>query len=121
MKKNKIMLLLAVISAIAVMCVFAGCNKGGDSEEKPEDRLVGKWQSEKKPDYVYTFNSDGTGDYNMAGVVAEYNYEVKDGKLIFNFTTDGWTSATRDYVIEGDKLNVKDSYGADTFYNKVKE
>lgn len=124
--------LLAVVSVLAVLCAFAGCNKNDSetgksstvsavSEQSANDPIVGKWQSEKLPDYVYTFNADGTGQYDMAGNILELTYTTEDGKITISFTADGYTPVTLNYELDGDKLNIKDSFGSDTFYLRVKE
>ena len=121
--------LLAVVSALIMLCTFAGCNKNKgntDNEnqvstvsEQPLDTLAGQWQSEELSDYIYTFNGDGTGQYDMAGKVLELNYATEDGKITLTFLEEGYTPVTLDYELDGDKLNIKDSFGKDTFYVKV--
>ena len=121
--------LLAVVSALIMLCTFAGCNKNKgntDNEnqvstvsEQPLDTLAGQWQSEELSDYIYTFNGDGTGKYDMAGKVLELNYATEDGKITLTFLEEGYTPVTLDYELDGDKLNIKDSFGKDTFYVKV--
>ena len=78
---------LAVVLVLASLCAFTACNNNGGSagesgsEEsvlKTDDRLYGKWQSEKKSNYVYTFNADGTGQYDMGGNVLELTYTNED-------------------------------------------
>jgi len=126
---KKAIKLLAVISAMAILCSFAGCNRnnensGNESQvssvsEQSLDPLAGKWQSEELSDYIYTFNGDGTGKYDMAGKVLELNYATEDGKITLTFLQEGYTPVTLDYELDGDRLNIKDSFGKDTFYVKV--
>ena len=127
--------LFAIAAALAIVCAFAGCNKNdGDkgensapsavSEESVQestDPLAGQWQSEKLPDYVYTFNADGTGKYDMAGNILDLTYTTEEGKITISFTADGYTPVTLNYELDGDRLNIKDSFGNDTFYVRVKE
>ena len=89
-------------------------------EEKEIDFLAGQWQSEQFSEYIYTFNGDGTGKYDMAGNVLDLNYETEDGKITLTFLEEGYTPVTLDYELDGDRLNIKDSFGKDTFYLKVK-
>ena len=120
--------LLAVVSALTMLCTFAGCNNrnaGNESQastisEQSADSLSGQWQSEELSDYIYTFNGDGTGQYDMAGKVLELNYATEDGKRTLTFLAEGYTPVTLDYELDGDRLNIKDSFGKDTFYVKVK-
>lgn len=126
---KKAIKLLAVISAMATLCSFAGCNRnnensGNESQvssvsEQSLDPLAGQWQSEELSDYIYTFNGDGTGKYDMAGKVLELNYATEDGKITLTFLEEGYTPVTLDYELDGDRLNIKDSFGKDTFYVKT--
>lgn len=121
--------LIAIVSVITVLCSFAGCNRnegntGNESQvssvsEQSLDPLAGQWQSEELSDYIYTFNGDGTGKYDMAGKVLELNYATEDGKITLTFLQEGYTPVTLDYELDGDRLNIKDSFGKDTFYVKV--
>lgn len=133
MKKNIFLILLTAAVAAGSLFMFAACNKNEDNSDKksdasissedskPADPLVGKWQAQTLPDYVYTFNADGSGQYNMAGTVLEMNYSTENGKITMNYTTEGYSSVTLDYILEEDRLNIKDSFGKDTFYLRVKE
>lgn len=135
MKYSVIIKSLAVISAIALTGAFAGCSKKEVEKEESStvsvvseqsvdprspDALVGKWQSERLPDYVYTFNSDRTGQYDMAGKVLRLTYSAEDGRITIKFLEEGYTPVTLNYVLEKDRLNIQDSLGKDTFYVKVK-
>ena len=124
LKKTAVLILSAVLTMS-----FAGChqNNGNDKQESTvsvestiTDPLAGQWQSEQLPDYIYTFNGDGTGKYDMAGNVLDLSYETEDGKITLTFLVEGYTPVTLDYEIDGDRLNIKDSFGKDTFYLKVK-
>ena len=57
----------------------------------------------------------------MAGKILEMTYSTENGKITMNYTTEGYSSVTLDFVLEGDRLNIKDSFGKDTFYVRVKE
>jgi len=133
--EHKIILRISAIAiAAASLFMFTACNNNNSeqssetsvvsepSEElEPADPLVGKWYAETLPDYVYTFNADGSGQYDMAGTILEMNYSTENGKIKMNYTTEGYSSVTLDYILEEDRLNIKDSFGKDTFYLKVKE
>ena len=133
MKKNIFLILLTAAVAAGSLFMFAACNKNEDNSDKksdasissedskPADPLVGKWQAQTLPDYVYTFNADGSGQYDMAGIILEMNYKTENGKITMNYTTEGYSSVTLDYILEEDRLNIKDSFGKDTFYIRVKE
>ena len=133
MKNKTILRISAIAIAAASVFMFAACNKNdNDSEQssqtsvvsepsEPADPLVGKWQAETLPEYVYTFNADGSGQYDMAGTILEMNYSTENGKITMNYTAEGYSSVTLDFILEGDRLNIKDSFGKDTFYVRVKE
>jgi hypothetical protein len=81
-----------------------------------KDALVGSWEYQGGG-YTYTFNADGTGTYDISGNVMKFTYEATDSKL--SITYEGNTAPmTLDYSISGKVLNVKDSNGADTLYNR---
>ena len=62
---------------------------------------------------VYTFNEDGTGEY--AG--KKFTYKTEGDKI--SITYDGSTAAFEStYEIKDNQLNIKDSLGNDTVYNK---
>ena len=131
MKRSKYVKWLAILGVIAVLCMGAGCGGNGgetgesgaasgtSAEADSTAQLIGQWQSENLPDYIYTFNADGTGQYDMAGNILELTYTVQDGKITMTFLTQGYQPVTLAYVLDGDRLNIKDSFGSDTFYNRV--
>ena len=129
--KNSIIKIIAVLFVVMITAAFAGCNNDQTEEssfiltESEEvinsDPLVGKWQSEKLSNYVYTFNDDGTGQYDMAGKVLKLTYSTDEGKITLNFLEEGYTPVTLNYILDGDSLNIKDSFGKDTFYVRVKK
>lgn len=128
MKNTLIKRIFAVMFAVMIAAAFAGCNNQNEeesssipteSETVPSDPLVGQWRSKRLPDYVYTFNSDGSGQYDMAGKVLKMTYTTEDGKISLNYLEEGYSTVTLNYILDGDTLNIKDSYGKDTFYERV--
>ena len=126
---KKIMKLFAIVSILTMLFAVAGCHNRTTEESQvsdvseqtqPLDPLAGQWQSEQLSDYIYTFNGDGTGKYDMAGNVLDLNYATKDGRITLTFLAEGYTPVTLDYELDGDRLNIKDSFGKDTFYMRVK-
>ncbi len=134
MKRTVFGTILTIAVLTAAVVSFSGCNNNGNTSEtsgstsaaseQPSETdtqpLAGQWQSEKLPEYVYTFKADGTGQYDMAGNVLNLTYTTEDGKITITFLAEGYTPVTLEYVLEGDRLNIKDSFGTDTFYVKVK-
>jgi len=81
--------------------------------------IVGSWQYEGGG-YTYTFNEDGTGKYELGGTSMEFSYETKDDNKISILYKGNTTPFETEYKVEGNTLNVIDSYGNDTIYKKIK-
>ena len=81
-----------------------------------DSSIVGEWEYESGG-YVYTFKADGSGVYDAGGTNMPFTYTATGGKL--SITYEGNTEPmVLDYEINGNKLNVIDSLGNDTIYNK---
>jgi len=85
-----------------------------ESEKSP---LVGSWDYEELSGFVYTFNEDGTGKYDVFGEVMNFTYTDKGDSIEFHYE-DVDAPTTLDYSIDGDTLTIKDSAGADVKYIK---
>ena len=78
--------------------------------------LVGEWEYEGGR-YTYLFNEDGTGTYTVGETVMAFTYEATDTELSILY--DGNTSPFKTtYEVDGDRLNIRDSFGSDTIYVK---
>ncbi len=78
--------------------------------------LVGEWEYEGGR-YTYLFNADGTGTYTVGETVMAFTYEATDTELSILY--DGNTSPFKTtYEVDGDRLNIRDSFGSDTIYVK---
>jgi len=90
---------------------------GGNNAAADGSALVGSWEYQGGG-YIYTFNADGTGTYDIgAASPMIFTYEATDSALFILY--DGNTAAMElEYSIDGDVLNVKDSFGSDTLYNR---
>ena len=78
--------------------------------------LVGSWEYEIGG-FTYTFNSDGSGVYDVAGNQMKFTYTAENSVL--SITYEGASEPTQlEYVLSGDTLNVKDSGGNDTIYHR---
>ena len=81
-----------------------------------DNGLVGSWEYESGG-FTYTFNSDGSGVYDMAGTKMKFTYTAENSVL--SITYEGSTAPMQlEYVLSGDTLNVKDSGGNDTIYHR---
>ena len=106
---------LLVLLALAAIFVLTGC--GETSSKNP---LVGNWKNDSYgTSFIYTFNEDGTGKYDAAGTIMEFTYTT-DGNQISILYTGNTEAFETEYSIDGDTLNVKDSVGKDTLYQKIK-
>ena len=78
--------------------------------------LVGSWEYEIVG-FTYTFNSDGSGVYDVAGTQIKFTYTAENSVL--SITYEGTSAPMQlEYVLSGDTLNVKDSAGNDTIYHR---
>lgn len=107
--KKTLTLILAAVILVAGLFILTGCNNNNSSKNP----IVGQWQYKDYSSYVYTFNEDGTGEY--AG--KKFTYKTEGDKI--SITYDGSTAAFEStYEIKDNQLNIKDSLGNDTVYNK---
>ena len=88
--------------------------------EIPE--IVGEWKNDTAYSglvFTYTFNEDGTGQYDAAGNIMPFTYETDDDKIsiLYEGNTDPFETT---FSIDGKTLNVVDSLGKDTLYERVK-
>ena len=106
MKKS--ILAIGIILILATfMLVLTGC--------EGEKGLVGKWAYGS---FVYTFNADKTGTYDMgAATPMKFTYEDRGDKIAITY--EGNTEPlVLEYRIEGKALIVKDSFGLEVKYDK---
>ena len=81
--------------------------------------IVGSWDYAELSGMVYTFNADGSGSYDMFGEVMKFTYEADGSTLKITYTDEGVDAPMElEYKIDGDVLNVKDSFGNDTIYKR---
>ena len=108
------------IVAVAVIAVIIAVGLIVFNQAK-EITIVGTWKNtELGYDFVYTFNKDGTGKYDAAGTIMEFTYNTTVDDKISILYSGSTVSFDTEYKIEGDTLNVKDSFGNDTIYKRVK-
>lgn len=81
--------------------------------------LEGSWKNDEFGfDCVYTFNADGTGTYEVADSVTHFTYQTQDGHISILNDGDDISFDTM-YSINDNVLNVLDSNGDDTLYQKM--
>ena len=118
MKKTLTKISILVLIIIGTLTLTA-CGKKDEKKDAKEDvhPIVGTWAYENRENYVYYFNKDGTGKYDAYGNIMEFTYEI-DGdniSILYKGNTDPFETK---YTINGNKLNIIDSFGNDTIYIK---
>ena len=141
--KNKTPVIIAVvavvvIAVIAAVAIIVNNDNGGqpsgndNSQVETNDdsnknnntepqaiSIVGKWKYDD-PDlgdsFIYTFNADGTGNYTASG---NFTYKIDGNNISIIYDASGATFDTV-FEVNGDRLNMIDSIGNDTFYKRVK-
>ena len=88
-----------VLIVILVLAVLAGggfvgykvykdkkdCDDKECSEKK--DSIIGYWKNDELGyDFIYTFNEDGTGEYDAAGTIMEFTYKTDGNKISILYT-----------------------------------
>ena len=116
--KNRKIIAIALILALACS-ILAACggsrSKSGDSGS---DTIVGTWGSEDFDGaFVFTFNEDGTGNYDAAGTDMPFTYTAEGGKLSIIYEGDTESFDTT-YTLSGDKFTMKDSFDEEVVYNR---
>lgn len=81
-----------------------------------DNGLVGSWEYEGGG-FTYTFNSEGSGVYDVAGNRMKFTYTAENSVLSITYE-DSTAPMQLEYVLSGDTLNVKDSAGNDTIYHR---
>ena len=79
--------------------------------------LVGSWEYDEVEGFIYTFNADGTGTYDVLGEIMNFTYTDKSGSVDIMYE-DVDEPYTAEYTIEGNTLIMKDSLGVDVKYIK---
>ena len=113
-------LLLSLTLVAGSMFVLASCgDNSGNGDKKAEDgkevaAIVGEW---KNGVFAYTFNEDGSGQYDSAGTIKKFTYKTDGDKVSITFEGDTVTNEFT-YFVDGDKLDIEDSAGNKVTYVK---
>ena len=106
------------IALICALVLLAGCLAAcGNSENAGADSVIGTWEYENGG-FTYDFKADGTGVYSFGDLGGmNFTYATADGILSIQY--EGNTEPTDlEYILDGDTLNIKDSFGSDTIYKR---
>ena len=60
-----------LIGLLAILAVSVAACGGNDVSDSP---LVGQWSWPEGPDFVYTFEADGTGSRGIPGQMETFNW-----------------------------------------------
>ena len=94
-------------------------DKDCSESSKNDNSIIGSWKNDELGyDFIYTFNEDGTGEYDAAGTIMEFTYEI-DGNNISILYKGNTVSFDTTFKIKGDELNVVDSLNNDTIYKRI--
>ena len=138
---KKIRFALLTLAVMGMLSAFVGCGEeketssAGVSESSVSDSseveteaeteteavaeetgLVGVWEYEAGG-YTYTFNEDGTGQYDLGGTIMKLTYEDKGTilSILFEGNTD---PMELEYSMSDGKLIIIDSLGDEVVYNR---
>ena len=94
------------------------CGNGSSSAKAgaTDNGLVGSWEYESGG-FTYTFNSDASGVYDVAGTQMKFTYTAENSVLAITYEGSD-APMELEYELNGDILNVKDSAGNDTIYHR---
>ena len=112
MKKNTKIIIAVAIALVVVAGAIAAVLIINNNKKGP---LIGSWANGF---YIYTFNEDGTCSYGYGSAGAmTCTYKTEGDKISILY--DGSTAPFETtYKIDGNQLNVVDSFGNDTIYTK---
>jgi uncharacterized lipoprotein YehR (DUF1307 family) len=110
--KGKKLLGILLVALVAIAIIVSGC--GDNSSDSNGNSIVGVWAYNS---FVYTFNSDKTGDYDVAGTKMDFTYEAKNGDLSILYSGNTIPYETT-FRIDGKTLYLMDSFGEEVAYEK---
>ena len=127
MKRFIVSTLIAVLLCVGLF-VLTGCENNKENKEEvsestsKQESIVGIWNNDttlEGYEFIYTFKEDGTGEYDAAGTLMPFTYTINGDQISILYEGDTVSFDTT-FSVEGDTLNVLDSMGNDTLYQKVK-
>ena len=86
-----------------------------DPDDGERSALVGSWAYEEDENFVYTFNANGTGSYEVYGETINFAYTDNGTSVEIVFDD---APGTFNYTIDGNTLVLVDSTGTDVRYIK---
>ena len=112
MKKS--LLVLFIVAIFSMMLLLTACNNNNESAASTaaSNSIVGSWTYPNST-MTYVFKEDGTGSYY--GRDFTYTVDGENLSILYNGDTISFDTT---YEIKDNKLNVRDSFGNDTIYNR---
>lgn len=107
-KKALTVIALALCALLTVLC-FAACGSKTDAPAETKAALAGTWNANEAEGCAYTFNEDGTGQWDAGeGMIMNFSY-VDNGTSVEITYEGSATAQTWNYVIEGSTLTMTDT------------
>lgn len=126
MKKSILKIAALLVCLLITVFPLTACGGSGSPDNNTSSNvdnagsevatLVGSWEYESGG-FTYTFNEDGTGNYDAGGTEMEFTY-TDNGDSVEILYTGNTTASTFEYTISGDTLTIKDSFGEEVVYKK---
>lgn len=96
----------------------ASDSKSDNNAEAIDKSIVGQWVSRDYDGmFIYTFNDDGTGNYDAAGTQMPFTFTMDEEKLSILYEGNSLPYNTV-YKIDGNILTTKDSLDKDVIYDR---
>ena len=106
--------MLLILCAIIMLFAVTACSP---AEKEQTSAIVGRWEYESSDSMYYQFNEDGTGTYYFIGSAMKFTYEDGGYTVSIQFENDTYPTTLK-YTIDGNKLNIEDSFGDMVTYIK---
>jgi len=104
------MMSLRCLPTVLFGCLWLAACSGNDADRA---KLVGKWNSDRPPDYV-ELSEDGSFEYvNGKGIktVLQLYWKMGSGDTIVLSMADGVNPRSCHYKLDGDRLTIDDGKG----------
>ena len=86
-----------------------------EPDDGDRSALIGSWAYEEDENFIYTFNANGTGSYEIYGETINFTYTDNGSSVEIVFDD---APGTFDYTIDGNTLVLVDSTGTEVRYLK---
>ncbi len=109
-----------ILALLIFLIVILVKSCGSDSSAtNPYKQIQGKWAVDSVT--KYEFNSDGNGALILPNDTYDFTYEIDNGVITIDFTSDLVIDSSYTYDITGKQLTITDVKNADVKYVLVKK